>query len=108
MKFSISCMEVQRVEAGVRSCRGLFWLIVGWVFVSVLIVIDVWVRETTRIVRRTPISPITSEEQRQKSKEKRAPNYKTEIKMQSCNKYFSYNCVSILNALIIAKNAIFK
>lgn len=74
MKFSISCMEVQRVEAGVRSCRGLFWLIVGWVFVSVLIVIDVWVRETTtRIVRRTPISPITSEEQRQKSKEKRAP-----------------------------------
>lgn len=28
----------------------LFWLIVGWVFCFVLIVIDVWVRETTRIV----------------------------------------------------------
>ena len=41
MKFSISCKEGWRVEAGVRSCRGLFWLIVFlfcFVFFTVLFI----------------------------------------------------------------------
>lgn len=74
-------MEGRRVEAGIRCFRVFFWWFDFWVFVSVLIVTDVWVVEatTSRIVHRTRISQITSEDKSKdrNQRKRKLQNYKT-------------------------------
>lgn len=76
-------MEGRRVEAGIKGFRVFFffWWFVFWVFVSVLIVTDVWVVEatTSRIVHRTRISQITSEDKSKdrNQRKRKLQNYKT-------------------------------